>query len=339
MTTFIYGGSNSLRTEGWTAVLKARLPEGSVVNRSIGAATSLMAMFRLLTNLDQGPKPGDAVIWEYALNEANHISRGYDLKVILRNVERFVRECAFRQLRLVPVILTPRNEEMAAERMPLYAELDRLFTHYGVAGFDLSRQWRAAKRVPRMVKTLYRDNAHYSDAPELYDFIVKGTMDALNAATVPRLAVILHKGSGGLEVQLFDEGVPYKNALIQVPVAPHRSTMSFDITARIIGVVALVHPDVRCALRLELAKDRHAGQWINISTTGIEAADKTILKVFSLENALGTGWEVCPGDSLDILPLRRPGPLYAESNVKPVLAGLDASQPPSFIGLVLERVE
>lgn len=336
MTIFVYGGSNTLRKDGRAALLAERHPAGGVVNRSIGAATSLMAIFRMLTNPDTGPRPGDTVIWEYALNEANHVTRGYDPEIALRNLERFIRECALRKLHLVAAIFTPRGIEQAETRLPLFGKIHQLLAEYGVASFDVSQAWRAAHSVRHMPAHLYLDNAHYSRDPDLYAFIANGVMKAIQTASVPKLPPPLRAGHGRLQVQLFEAGSVYKNALVSVPIAPHRSVLPFDREGQIIGVAALVHPNAQCALRLELTRKGHCGSWVNISTAGIESADKTILKVFSLEAALGSAWHVEPGDSLTILPLRRVSPVYAESHTRPDLRSLDATQPASFIGVVLD---
>lgn len=331
---FIYGGSNSLLKDGWTAALAEKMPQTTVVNRSIGAATSLMALFRLLTNTDEGPQPGDTVIWEYALNEAAHCARGYDAQIALRNVTRFVDECARRELKLVAAIFTPRAEELADARHPYYAQLHDLLQARGVVSFDVSQAWRAATGAAHMPKSLFSNANHYALDAGLTDLITEGVISALAGACVPRGQAVT--GAGGLAVRLFDEGTLYQNSLISLPVAPNPSTMVLDLRARVIGVVALAHPQSNCAIRLELTRFGHCGQWVNISTTTSGKSDKTILKAFSLEAAVGTAWEVAPGDSLNIQSLAEPGPVYGENHVRRNLPRLDADPPSSFIGLVLE---
>lgn len=334
MTIFVYGGSNSLRKDGWTAALAQRLPERRIVNRSIGAATSLMAIFRLLTNGDEGPKAGDTVIWEYALNEAAHCARGYDADIAMRNVKRFIAECGRRDLKLVAAIFTPRPDELAEERHPYYTQLHTVLQTHAIASFDVSVAWRAAKGVRHMPKSLFSDANHYGDDPVLTDFITDGVIAAIGAASVPQEQPLT--GMGRLAVRLFDEGTVYQNALISVPVAPNPSIMALDMEARVIGVVALAHPSSNCAIRLELTRLGHSGQWVNISTTASGKADKTILKVLSLEAAVSAPWDVEPGDFVNIRSLVEPAPVYAENHVRRSLPRLDPAPPAAFIGLVLE---
>lgn len=336
MTIFIYGGSNSLRKDGWAPVFAKRLEDETIVNRSIGAATSLMAIFRLLTNAETGPKPGDTLVWEYALNEVNHIRQGYDRQTMNRNVERFIRECLRRRVNLVAAIFTPRSEEWADARDPMYDDLKSMLKHYEIIDFDVSLAWRKARGAARMAKALYLDNAHYGSDAELLEFIAEGVQSAIRLARVPRDAAPLSIAADSpLVVQLATADSVYKNALISVPLAAHRSTLVLGTAGRVIGAAALVYADTRSALRLEHSRIGHAGSWLNLSTTGIGKAEKPILKVFSLE-AAGAAWDVLPGDELEILPLRRAKPIYAEYHVKANLVGMDASQPPAFIGLVIE---
>ncbi len=70
MTTYICGGSNSVRRGGW--VHHFDVPSDNI---SIGASTSIMGAYRVMFCRDVAP--GDTVIWEYALNDANQaLGRG-----------------------------------------------------------------------------------------------------------------------------------------------------------------------------------------------------------------------------------------------------------------------
>lgn len=334
MATVIHGGCSFLRNEGWTARLSERLAEGTVVNRSIGASTTLMAMFRLLTQAEDAPKPGDTVIWEYALNEAAHCAKGYDAEIAHRNLLRFIAECARRDLKLVAAIFTTRADELAEERSPYYDRLLATLRANGVACFDVSTAWRAAKGVRHMARSLYSNPNHYGDDAELNTFITDGVLAAMAAAAVPVLQDATHQRR--LAVQLFDGTTLFQNSLMSLPVAPNPSTMVMNADAVVIGVVALAHPFVNCALRLEVTRTGRAGHWVNISTTTSGKGDKTILKAMSLEAAVGSGWSVQPGDRLSIQSLAVPAPVYAENHVRRSLASLDANAPAAFIGLVLE---
>ena len=62
MQAIIIGGSNSLKSGGWTSQLIKRAPEIGFSNLSIGAAPSIMGYYRLLTGPEFGA--GDTVFWE-----------------------------------------------------------------------------------------------------------------------------------------------------------------------------------------------------------------------------------------------------------------------------------
>ena len=67
---------------GWVSRFRAHAPD--LVNLSVGGTTSITGLFRVMTTPQIGP--GDVVVWEYALNEANHIRRGRPPRLLLEHL-------------------------------------------------------------------------------------------------------------------------------------------------------------------------------------------------------------------------------------------------------------
>jgi hypothetical protein len=334
MSIFIFGGSNSLRRGGWTTRLNEMHPQKEILNKSIGAATTLLALFRLLSSDETGPKAGDTVVWEYALNDANHVHRGYNKEIALKNVERFIYECQIKELKVCAAIFTHRTDEIAESRNSYYEELKDIFHASGVEFFDVSELWRTAHSVSKVPSSMYLDESHYSDNPELMDFICHAATGAIEKARVPKLAA-QGEPAGRVTLKLCKSDEFYQNSLVKVPVAPYRTALKIDVEGTIIGVVSLAHPNTKSGLRLELSRSGYSGSWVNISISSTEKIEKPILKVFSLENAVHAPWKVSPGDSLTILPMRRPNPVYSENHTRRVLQQISPNPAPAFIGLLV----
>jgi hypothetical protein len=135
MRVVISGGSNSVRKKGWTADLTRRLPSGTVVvNLSVGASTSTMGAWRVLSARALGP--GDVLVWEYAVNDRNHIGKSATTaETLLRHVEHIICVARDAGARMLSVGLVSRAQA-AQGADPYLLSLQRLFGHYGIPFFD-----------------------------------------------------------------------------------------------------------------------------------------------------------------------------------------------------------
>ncbi|WP_188527233.1 hypothetical protein [Sinisalibacter lacisalsi] len=230
MTVYIVGGSNSLHKEGW--ISRFRDLEPNFINLSVGATTSITGLFRAITTDDLGAS--DVIVWEYALNEINHIHRGLQANTLLCHIEHFARWARARNVAFAPAIFTPRRLEQDTKRAPYYLRLQELFDHYGLEAFDMSAEYRAALGVHTLPKNVFRDGAHYAHSREVLDFISQGVFRAVTAARVP--APVEPKITNGQDLQLitgFAEEV-FSNSAMRVPYSrpsirvmlPERSTVT-----------------------------------------------------------------------------------------------------------------
>jgi hypothetical protein len=155
----VLGGSNSVLRDGWTSHLRERGVAGfEVVNLSLGAATTLMGLYRLLAA--DPLRAGDTVVWEYALNEYNHWRSGVALPVLEHQLRWLLRLCARAGAGMVPVLMQNRPQFLAPEED---AYLQAVRGQFAAAGLDpvcCAALLRDRGPLPDAA-TLYSDTAHY----------------------------------------------------------------------------------------------------------------------------------------------------------------------------------
>ena len=339
MAFYIFGGSNSIFRDGWVSCFSRRTGQ-PVLNRSIGATTTLTGLFRFLMSGDGAqPGEGDHVIWEYALNEVNHVARGYHREMLLKNVEHLMALCRARGCRFIPLIMTPLWQEKAAQRDPYYRMLTDLFLHHGIVPFDISEAWRQQRKERRLPDALYTDSAHYAREPELMDFIAAGVADLVATARIPAMTAPLY--SAGRTVTLIDglEQDSYENSLMRVPTAQLPLSIRLDRRGRVAAICALCHADFETGIRVQLRPDSDQMRQMRFSTTN-NSHRRIILKAVSLENALGKRWRDLwsfePGDQLRLSAARLPGAFYAEHELRRTLTAPRPNAPTRIAGVLVE---
>ena len=247
MTIYISGGSNSLLKGGWVQRLRQRLPqEQELINISIGAAPSQMGAFRCLHTIDL--QPGDTVIWEYGVNDANHIdARGYTNVELRKALEWTIRHCRARGAKFAAMVFQPENREKR-QRVTQYRKMvHRICGRYGVDFFDVQLAFLAQhpdrKRIP---PRYFTDNAHYRTGDELMGLIVDGAMGLLETARVPGPAP--DTGTGDLKVYNRFEGgeaEEFKNRAVTIRTwrpGPQGLRQELTGSGRIVGLVMTSTP-------------------------------------------------------------------------------------------------
>lgn len=158
----VVGGSNSVLSEGWVGLLREALPDLPIVNLSIGAATSPMAYYRLVTF--GALRPYDVVIWEYALNDQKQIEdRRITAEAALRYVELVLQHVAAAGARFLAVVMTPADLQPAQDFSLYRVGLDALLSRYGVQVVDVNGLWRSLHKVERVPNSEYRGLRQYRD--------------------------------------------------------------------------------------------------------------------------------------------------------------------------------
>lgn len=340
MAFYVFGGSNSIFSDGWVSSFSQQMGQ-PVLNRAVGATTTLTGLFRFLMTADETqPRAGDCVLWEYALNEVIHVARGYRREMVLKNVEHLLALCRARGCRFVPLIMTPLWQERARARDPYYQMLLDLFAHYGVVPFDVSSAWRQQHWLGRLSDSLYIDSAHYARIPELMGFIANGVAELTATARVPADVAPLY--AAGLGVSLIEglEQGSYQNSLMKVPTAQLPVSSTLQGHGRVAAVCAFCHADFESGIRVQLMQGPEQMRQMRFSITNL-SAKRIILKAVSLEHALGkrwhSHWTFGPGDQLRLSPALRPGEFYAEHELRPTLTEPSPRKPTRIAGVPVEN--
>ncbi|GKY87532.1 hypothetical protein [Sinisalibacter aestuarii] len=226
MAVYVIGGSNSLKSDGWTSRFRAVEPD--FVNLSVGATTSITGLYRILTH--PGITRGDVLIWEYALNEANRVSNGQSMRTYLAHLEHLLRLARDRGLLVAPLIFTPRHLEKRAQRSRYYDRLFALLAHYALVPFDVSAELRRSLGVPRLPESSFRDKLHYAHDDEMLDFICQGAQRAVRQASVPAPAKPRYVRGERLRLITDFANDSFANSIMQLPVA--RPPFTFTYPAR-----------------------------------------------------------------------------------------------------------
>lgn len=180
-----------------------------------------MGLFRLL-NLPNSNNL-DIVIWEYALNDVNHIKfKGYNEDDLLAYVEHSLKFCARRGIRVLPVVMTPLSEERV-QFSSYRAKLHFLFSHYGVSCLDVSHALRYELGVRFLGRENFKDANHYHPDGEVVARISQRIASVIGGGIKPPLdaaPLFIRKGS-----------IPriYKNFQGAYPKSFGNSSVSFDV--------------------------------------------------------------------------------------------------------------
>ena len=302
----IVGGSNSRFRSGWVGNLEQTLGT-EVRNLSIGATTSLTGIYRSL--LDDGPKPGDTVVWEYALNEVNHIKGGYETANVLRYVEHLLRLYQRQGIRFAPVIFTPLREETADQRSSYFNQLIALFDHYGIKNFDVSPEFRSRLGVDAIPQDYFADEQHYRKIPNLMQFIADGVVQLLSKASVPSLPLPIHTGQTEIALLSPQKFKIFENSVMTVPVSIPPVRLEITFPGRLLAIMALCRPDEECGLRASISVNGKERCGFRFSATSNPAFAKPILKAISIERATDATWHIDSGETIVVAPAKIGGRL------------------------------
>ena len=180
----VIGGSNSLLRDGWVDQLKAMHPRpDQVINLSIGAATTAMGLYRLLSCVDLPPDP--VILWEYSLNETNYFLHRQPGRGMMYHNRWLLEICRRRGYRVLPVLLYNKSEATGEEQSRYRGALANLLARYGLHSVDAQQLWlRDFSRLSADV--LYRDNPHYSTETGFPRALARAVLERASQAVIPR---------------------------------------------------------------------------------------------------------------------------------------------------------
>jgi len=300
---------------GWVSRFRAHAPD--LVNLSVGGTTSITGLFRVMTTPQIGP--GDVVVWEYALNEANHIRRGRPPRLLLEHLEHLIRHLRERGVALAPVVFTPRKDEKRAQPAPYYRQLHRLLDHYRLAPFDMSTAYRAALGVATLPETVFMDFAHYAHSDETLDFICQGAARAVAQARIP--AAVRSKYVRGERLSLIDGFADdiFENSIMRVPVARPPITITSEAKGKVSAIVYFSTPQNN-AFEISRVGPGSAGRVAISARHGGKRPPRVLLKTAVLPMRKAGGLSVGPGTRLRIETWCGKGRLIAPRGCKKKLA-------------------
>ncbi|MBU2957068.1 hypothetical protein Q4511_04960 [Paracoccus sp. 1_MG-2023] len=200
-TVHIIGGSNSLLRDGWAPQFAQLAQDRQVVNLSLGAATSLIGIFRILR--DEVPD-GATVIWEYALNEQNHFTGGQSVESLIHHLHWFLELCARRDISVLPLIFWNRDEMSDGSATEYRDALRACLRGRGLKPIDMKPMLRQfAQNRDRTIDELYQDRMHYRIGSGVPRRIATAARNRLDEACVPTarpelngLDLTLHRPEG-----------------------------------------------------------------------------------------------------------------------------------------------
>ncbi len=319
MRVVISGGSNSVRKKGWTADLTRRLPtETPVVNLSVGASTSTMGAWRVMSADVLGP--GDVLIWEYAVNDRNHIGKsGATAETLLRHVEHVIRATHDAGARMLAVGLVSQAQA-ARGPDPYLLSLQRLLAHYGVPFFDAG----AAVTGEPLAQRDFDDANHVAVGGRVIAAMIDWVIGRLNLREAGQVALADPLFCGTRRLLVLDQFRPdrsesFRNALLDLQVRRIAGGKTGLVVVNGSGMRVEVQGLAVLAERRGGVMQVMAGGWLRHVATGLGEHETkgTLLRFLSFEAAGGT-IVLDPGETMQMtwglpraaaLALRLPGRL------------------------------
>lgn len=323
MALFIVGGSNSLFRDGWVAELDGAR------NLSVGATTTLCGIFRCLQQ--EGPRPGDTVVWEYGINETVHGRSLYAPQTILRNLEHFIRLAGLRGWKLLPLMLTPLPEERRG-LPPYHGAALALFRDYGLSVVEANAVFR--KTLGSVPADHYQDPVHYRRCPQVSGAIGRMVSDSLHRAAVPIQRPAAH-AQGVMRSLALRGSSRFRNSIMSLPLTRLPLRLRLEGRGTVRSLVALCRPGIPSGIRVRLVRDGQALADARISTTC--RVDKTLLKALNLDD-LGD-WSYRPGDILALRFISAGGLLHAEPGLARRVSDVIAPADDALAGILVESLE
>ncbi len=350
MKAVIIGGSNSVMKKGWVSFLTANRPRLTLLNRSIGATNSAMGFYRL----QSGPTlaPGDAVIWEYALNDENWIAAGRcTVAFALRYVELCILFARKHGASFIPLVLSAASLAEQGQTTPYLTGLRGLLAQYGlhpVVATDLYCKRFGTSRVTRHE---YADRVHYDADSPVLKLVAKAVGGQIAAPVFPGKAVTSPSGTRLHQVrflQSFTNTTEFSFANRLISATAHRPAEDAVGHAsagqgrwRVVGVIVLRSPEpsglvFRLGAAQAIVPTVHAKLNYTKSTLGIALLDP------DLHLDLG------PKDVLDFInivvgpdgqPLAEEDDLEADAEDDLPDADLARGRAPAVRGLVALQLE
>lgn len=259
LPAIVLGGPNSMVADGWVNLLRRQFTElVEVHNLSVGASTTVMGLYRLLSWANRPPEA--AVFWEYGITEYNHLSDGMPLETLLYHVEWLIQVCIRERRPLIPVLMRNRSQ---VDRMddPYLPAIKRLFASYRIQVLDVHMLLPVLSRGKYQPGDWYIDNIRYKVDTTLPIRVAEHVMMLHRQARPPvqRPDRAEHFDPLDLNLAIPNEDSPsltFRDGHISVAYEPFGTTPRVGITGRAIGVI-IVTSGTGPALDIDTGNDVH----------------------------------------------------------------------------------
>ncbi|SDY48345.1 hypothetical protein SAMN05444004_101549 [Jannaschia faecimaris] len=250
LRAMILGGSNSMIAKGWVNLMRRDYAALIVAdNLSVGACTTTMGLYRLLSQPSR--PPGMPVIWEYGVNEYNHMVGGQPLSSLLRHIEWLLQICIREHRPFLPVLMRNKSQTVLPHDDVYVHAVTDLFRRYGLSALDCTTLLRVMARGDLDANAWYSDNAHYDTATELPRRVAEAVLLALPSAQVPISPADRAIHFDPLEMRLAlptDPRSRLENSIINCAYAAFDESPELEITGRVLAAIIATSgsgPDIR----------------------------------------------------------------------------------------------
>lgn len=181
-TVFICGGSNSVMREGWVPMFVAQWTGGPIKNLSIGGSTSIMALYRLIS--DGTIQAGDTLVWEYALNEWSHMTTGkHPQKNLLRSFEMLLDFCDRKGVHILPLVMACWHQERMQGLDHYRAALHFLLRNHRIDFIDVNFEAQDRRGLNQLLREDYDPHNpwHYMPDGEVHRLAAELVLERLEA--------------------------------------------------------------------------------------------------------------------------------------------------------------
>lgn len=245
----VLGGSNSMIANGWVNLLVREYTNlAQITNLSVGACTTTMGLYRLLSR--QGRTHGVPLIWEYGINEYNHLVSGQPLASLMYHLE-WLLQLAIREDRpFVPLLMRSRKQALPGHSDAYLSSVTDLFHRYGLELVDANLLLHILARGQPDVALWYSDPAHYNTATEVPRRVSEAVLMALPNARIPRQIAERAAHFDALDLVLSTPAQPlsiFENSVMSCAFARFETSPRISVEGRALAAIIVTSgtgPDI-----------------------------------------------------------------------------------------------
>ena len=182
------------------------------------------------------------MIWEYGVNEYNHLQGGQSLDSLILHVEWLIHLCIRENRPFLPVLMYNRSQ--LGPKSDAYATAVRdLFARYGLEVLDCTRLLRIVARGAPELGRWYGDGAHYDTGSVFPERLAEHVLAALDRARVPVCPPERTARFDGRNLALAvpdgDAAKPFENSVLSCAFTPFDKVGEIDLPGRPLAAILI----------------------------------------------------------------------------------------------------